>query len=148
MPMDDNDVREEMEYLDEVILDYSTMVKNIGKNGLAASLLMNYRDEIQDIMTELALNNRDIREYRKKVVMLDNELRQKAQAYVNEVGHANFKQYQIINNPPLERWWWYLNKVTMGREEDKRNLGSFGSEKDIFFIYLYFVYFCVYTGLF
>ena len=33
MPMDDNDIREEMEYLDEVMLDYSTMVKNIGKNG-------------------------------------------------------------------------------------------------------------------
>ena len=76
-------------------------------------------------MTELALNNRDIREYRKKVVMLDNELRQKAQAYVNEVGHANFKQYQIINNPPLERWWWYLNKVTMGREEDKKKPWEF-----------------------
>lgn len=125
MPMDDNDVREEMEYLDEIMLDYSTMVKNIGRNGLAASLLMNYRDEIQDIMTELAMNNRDVKEYRKKLIMLDNELRQKAQAYVNEVGHANFKQYQIINNPPLERWWWYLNKVTMGREEDKKKPWEF-----------------------
>ena len=125
MPMDDNDVREEMEYIDEVFLDYTTMEKNKSKKGLERSLLMNYRDEIQDIMTELALNNRDIREYRKKVVMLDNELRQKAQAYVNEVGHANFKQYQIINNPPLERWWWYLNKVTMGREEDKKKPWEF-----------------------
>ena len=125
MPMDDNDIREEMEYLDEVMLDYSTMVKNIGKNGLAASLLMNYRDEIQDIMTELAMNNRDVKEYRKNLIMLDNELRQKAQLYVNEVGHANFKQYQIINNPPLERWWWYLNKVTMGREEDKKKPWEF-----------------------
>ena len=117
--MDDNEIREEKEYLDEVMNDYMRMVKNIGQNGLSASLLMNYRDEIQDIMTDLAINGADLREHRKKLICLDNELRQKAQLYVNEVGHANFKQYQIINNPSRERWWWYLNKVTVGRPDDK-----------------------------
>ncbi len=118
--MDDNEIREEKEYLDEVMNDYMRMVKNIGQNGLSASLLMNYRDEIQDIMTDLAINGADLREHRKKLICLDNELRQKAQLYVNEVGHANFKQYQIINNPSRERWWWYLNKVTVGRPDDKQ----------------------------
>lgn len=118
--MDENEIREAKEYLEENINDYMRMIQNIGMNGLAASLLMNYRDEIQDLMTELAQNRADISEQRKKVIALDNELRKKAQIYVNEVGHANFKQYQIVNNPSRERWWWYLNKVTMGRPEDNK----------------------------
>ncbi len=123
--MDDNEIRESLEYLDEVINEYTRMVKNIGKNGLAASLLMNYRDEIHDLLTELAYENIDLKDYRKELILLDNELRQKAQIYVNEVGHANFKQYQIINDPSKERWWWYLNRVTTGRDENKKKPWEF-----------------------
>ena len=123
--MDDNEIRESLEYLDEVINEYTRMVKNIGKNGLAASLLMNYRDEIHDLLTELAYENIDLKDYRKELISLDNELRQKAQIYVNEVGHANFKQYQIINDPSKERWWWYLNRVTTGRDENKKKPWEF-----------------------
>ena len=33
------------------------------------------------------------------------------EALVREIGHANFKQYQIINDPPKAYWWWWLNRV-------------------------------------
>lgn len=118
--MDENDIRESFEYLEEVLADYERMVKNIGNNGLSASLLMNYRDEVQDILRELAMQDIDLRAHWKRIVLLDTELRRKSQVYVSEVGHANFKQYQIINNPPQERWWWYLNRTTLPPPSDKK----------------------------
>ena len=123
--MDENEVREIFEYFDEVLHDYEKMVNNIGRNGLSASLLMNYRDEIQDIIAELALENINLKEHWKKITLLDTKLRSQAQRYVNEVGHNNFKQYQIINNPSKERWWWYLDKTTLPPPYAKKNLWDF-----------------------
>lgn len=111
--MDENELRETFEYFEDVLRDYEKMVNNIGQNGLSASLLMNYRDEIQDIIADLALENIDLKEHWKKVTVLDTKLRAQAQKYVSEVGHSNFKQYQIINNPSKEKWWWYLDKTTL-----------------------------------
>ncbi|MDQ7823740.1 MAG: hypothetical protein RDV48_13160 [Candidatus Eremiobacteraeota bacterium] len=117
--MDNEDLKESLEYLEEVLFEYERLVMNIGKNGLSASLLMNYRDEVQELMTELSMQDIDLRDQWRKVVTLDNVLRKSAQQFVNEVGHQNFKQYQIINDPPREHWWWYLNRTTAAPVEKK-----------------------------
>ncbi len=118
--MDNDEIKENLQYLEEVIADYEAMINNIGKNHLSASLLMNYRDEIQDLLSELTPLRINLTAYWKKIVILDNKLRGNAQKYVSEVGHNNFKQYQIINDPPKERWWWYLDKVTLPPPEPKK----------------------------
>jgi len=118
--MDDPDARESLEYLMEIMAEYEKMVLNIGKNGLSASLLLNYRDEIQSTMHDLREMDLDLREHWYKIVTLDNTLRKQAQQFVNEVGHTNFKQYQIINDPPADHWWWYLNKTTQPPRDEKK----------------------------
>lgn len=111
--MDDEELLETIAYLDEVLTEYGKLVQNIGKNGLSASLLLNYRDEVQYTMQELRGQDVDLRKYWQRIVVLDNLLRVKAQQFTEEIGHANFKQYQIVNDPPREHWWWYLNKTTI-----------------------------------
>ncbi len=118
--MDENELREAFEYLNEVLMDYEKMIGNIGNNGLSASLIMNYRDELHDIMSELALEDINLKEQWKKIAILDTKLKGNAQKFVNEVGHANFKQYQIINNPSKDRWWWYMDKTTLPPAANKK----------------------------
>ena len=110
--MDDPDIKESLEYLQEVMGEYDRMIHNIGKNGLSAAMLLYYRDEIQDTLHELRGMDVDLRDYWYKIVTLDNMLRKLAHAFVTEVGHKNFRQYQIVNDPPHDHWWWYLNKTT------------------------------------
>ena len=104
---------ERLEYLEEVIGEYERYVNTIGTLGVNAPMLLYYRDEIQEMLDELmAEGDLDLQCTWAQVVELDNQVRDRSQVLVDEVGHANFKQYQIINDPPRQHWWWYLNTVT------------------------------------
>jgi hypothetical protein len=105
--------KETVAYLEEVLADYERFVNNIGDNGMTAPMLLYYRDEVQDTLDYLTEStNVETQDYWMKVVACDRVLNDRAQEFVEEVGHANFKQYQIINDPPREYWWWYLNRET------------------------------------
>jgi len=105
------ELRELLEYLEEVLEDYERYVINLGRNDLSASLMLYYRDEIQDILDEIKYEKElDLQEYWLKVRNLDELLRNNAEAVVNEIGYDVFKRHQITNNPPLSHWWWYLNR--------------------------------------
>lgn len=114
----DPEVIELIKYLDEVIEDYRIRVEAIGKLKYAAPQLLYYRDEVQDLLEALASERVDLKSRWAKVRDLDLQLRGKASIFVNEVGHSNFKQYQIVNDPPLTRWWWYLNRTTVNRDKE------------------------------
>jgi hypothetical protein len=106
------DLVDEIAFLVESIDQYEKYVNNIGRNGLAAVNVGYYRDDIQDIIDLLKYEeDLNLRPYWERIVRLDLQLRAKAPQYVREVGHENFKQYQIINDPPHVRWWWYLNRT-------------------------------------
>jgi hypothetical protein len=114
-------VREVLDYLDECLADYEKFVSNIGKLGLAAPMLLYYRDEVQDCLEDLKEEREiDLKDRWKKVSELDNVVRVRAREVVNEVGHRNFKQYRIINDPPKIFWWWYLDQVTEPPPETPR----------------------------
>ena len=104
------DIQEELDYLDEALNEYERFIMNIGNLGVSAVMLMYYRDEVQESMDYLKTKDLDIAEYWKKIIQLDNILRSKTRIFVSEVGYNSFKQYQIINDPPKLRWWWYLDK--------------------------------------
>lgn len=112
-PKIDPETKEAWDYLVEVIGDYQNFVENIGDLGYSAPQLLYYRDEVQEFL-EMLTNNPQVN-YQgayQKVSELDQILRKKAQDVVDEIGHANFLQYQIINDPPKAHWWWWLNRVT------------------------------------
>ena len=119
-PAVDADAAELLKYLDEVMLDYQRYVGDIGKLGYAAPQLLYYRDEVQDLMEALEGEaGIDLKPRWVTLRDLDNKVRAGASDLVREVGHANFKQYQIVNNPPQTRWWWYLNRTTADPEPAK-----------------------------
>lgn len=106
--------RELLKFLQESINEYAKYVKNIGRNGLAAVNLNYYRDDIQELIDYMKFDSKvNLKEYWGQVVTLDVQLRGKAPIHVREVGYENFKQYQIINDPPAGNWWWYLNRMVM-----------------------------------
>ena len=101
-----------LEFMEESIEQYNQYVTNIGRNGLAAVNLGYFRDDIQEVLDMLKYEQSlNLRPYWEIIVRIDLELRAKAPIYVREVGYENFKQYQIINDPPLTHWWWYLNRI-------------------------------------
>jgi hypothetical protein len=106
-------VKEVWDYLMEVMGDYEVFLGNIGNLGYSAPQLLYYRDEVQEFLDELG-GRTDINMPGawKKVTELDTILRAKAQTLVDEIGHKNFIQYQIQNDPPRSHWWWWLNRVT------------------------------------
>ena len=107
----DPEAKEMLDFLQESINEYRKYVENIGRNGLAAVNLNYYRDDIQDILDLIKYDDSiNLKEYWGQIVKLDLQLRAKAAIHVREVGYNNFKQYQIVNDPPLIRWWWYLNR--------------------------------------
>lgn len=112
-------IKEEIEYLDSILKEYERFVLSIGSLKYTAAMLLYYRDDIQDSL-EFLKRYADIKDYWKKVVYLDNILRGKANIFVYEVGYNNFKQYQIVNNPPKLYWWWYLNKQVSAPPVEKR----------------------------
>jgi hypothetical protein len=120
MDTDEEEIKESIAYLEDAISEYEKLVGNIGKNGLSASLVFNYRDEIKEVMEDLRLMDVDLRKYWHRIVTLDNMLRKSAQILVTEIGFDNFKQYQIINDPPKENWWWYINRTTPPPREEKK----------------------------
>lgn len=112
-PKIDPATQEAWDYLIEVIGDYQTFLENIGNLGYSAPQLLYYRDEVQEFLEEFT--NHPELNYQgayQKVLELDQILRKKAQELVDEIGHANFLQYQVINDPPKAHWWWWLNRVT------------------------------------
>lgn len=115
----DEDIKEEFIYLEDAIETYSQMINNIGSLAYSAPLLLNYRDEIQDSLDFLKSLNYDTSKFWGKVVQLDLQFKGKSAIFVKEVGYNNFKQYQIINDPPQTRWWWYLNRVVSAPEKEK-----------------------------
>jgi len=109
----DAEVAELLKYLDEVLHDYERYVGEIGNLGFAAPQLLYYRDEVQDLLEALSAEKGiDLQSRWKRIRDLDNAVRAKATELVREVGHPNFKQYQVVNDPPQTRWWWYLNRTT------------------------------------
>lgn len=112
-PKIDQATQEAWDYLVEVIGDYETFLNNIGDLGFSAPQLLYYRDEVQEFLEELTNNSQvNYQGAYQKVLELDIILRKKAQDLVDEIGHANFLQYQVINDPPKSHWWWWLNRVT------------------------------------
>ena len=107
------ETEELLQYLDGALADYAKYVGQIGQLKYTAPQLLYYRDEVQEMLELLAQEKVDLRQRWAQVRDLDLQLRAKASIFVREVGHANFKQYQIINNPPLSHWWWYLNRITV-----------------------------------
>jgi len=109
------EAKDELEFLEEVLVEYEKYIHEIGQLGYAASLLLNYRDEAQESLEELQVYQRegedlDLQPYWQRLVAADTVLRTRAEEFVNEVGYANFKQYQLVNDPPRSHWWWYLDK--------------------------------------
>jgi len=100
------------DYLGEVIADYERYLSDIPNLGLAAPYVLYYRDEIQEMLNDFRGNPRvDFRKAWEKVKALDEILRANQADIVKQIGHANFRQYQIINDPPRTHWWWFLNRV-------------------------------------
>lgn len=112
-PKIDPVTQEAWDYLMEVIGDYETFLGNIGDLGFSAPQVLYYRDEVQEFLEELTENPQvNYQGAYQKVIQLDEILRKKAQTLVDEIGHDNFLQYQVINDPPKKHWWWWIDKVT------------------------------------
>lgn len=113
-PRTRREAEEDIEYLEDVMNEYARFVGDIGHNEYNAPMLLYYRDEVQELLDDLDEDSGgiDLQPYWRRTVELDNMLRDSAQTFVDEVGWANFKQYQIINDPPRKNWWWYLNTET------------------------------------
>ena len=112
-PKIDPATKEAWDYLMEVVGDYESFLGQIGDLGFSAPQVLYYRDEVQEFLEELTDNPQiNYQGAYKKVLELDQILRKKAQDLVNEIGHENFLQYQVINDPPKKHWWWWLNRVT------------------------------------
>ncbi|MCA9794795.1 MAG: hypothetical protein KC910_23465 [Candidatus Eremiobacteraeota bacterium] len=109
----DAETKQAWEYLLEVLAAYEEYVSNIGNLGLSAPNLLYYRDEVQEFLDMFKTNKEvDFRGAWEKTKVLDEVVKKKAQELVDEIGHANFRQYYIMNDPPKAHWWWYLNRVT------------------------------------
>lgn len=112
-PKIDPATKESWDYLMEVIGDYEAFLGNIGDLGFSAPQVLYYRDEVQEFLDELTDNEQvNYKGAWQKVNELDQILRKKAQDLVDEIGHSNFKQYQLINDPPKAHWWWWINRIT------------------------------------
>jgi len=108
----DPGTEEAWSYLLEVVDDYERYIGQIGNLGFTAPNLLYYRDEIQEMLDEFGLDPRvDTREIWAKIRGLDLLMRARQVDLVAEIGHVNFKQYQIINDPPRTHWWWFLNRI-------------------------------------
>ncbi|MCE1248412.1 MAG: hypothetical protein LWY06_17360 [Firmicutes bacterium] len=109
---DEGSLEAVIEFLEDSIAEYAKYIENIGRNGLAAANLNYYRDDIQEVLDMLKYHyTEELKPYWEEIVKLDLLLRAKAPIHVREIGHNNFKQYQIINDPPQTHWWWYLNRT-------------------------------------
>lgn len=105
--------KEAWDYLMEVLSDYEGFLSKIGDLGFSAPQLLYYRDEVQEFLEELTDNPEvNYQGAYKKTLELDKVLKERAQDLVDEIGHENFLQYQVINDPPKKHWWWWINRIT------------------------------------
>ena len=104
------ELEEHLLYLNEILDDYERFINNIGKNGISAKLMLNYRDDIQEMLAFLNNFEVDLTEYWKKVMRLDQVLRVRRSTVVREVGRKTFLMEQIKNEPPKNYWWWYIDR--------------------------------------
>jgi hypothetical protein len=112
-PKMDPATKEAWDYLIDVIGDYEAFLFKIGDLGLSAPQVLYYRDEVQEFLEELTDNPQvNFQGAWQKVNELDQILRDHSQDLVNEIGHSNFLQYQLVNDPPKKHWWWWINRVT------------------------------------
>ncbi|OQA18791.1 MAG: hypothetical protein BWY64_01267 [bacterium ADurb.Bin363] len=105
-----DELEEYILYLNEIMGDYERFINNIGKNGLSAKLMLNYRDEIQEILSLLNHYDLDLSKYWNKLLKLDQILRSKRSTVVQEIGRKNFIMEQIRKEPPKNHWWWYIDR--------------------------------------
>lgn len=112
LPPLSEDEKQAWGYLQDVVKDYSRYLSDIENLGLTAPNVLYYRDEIQDMLEEFKGDPRvDFRGVWLQVKELDEILRANQDRLVKTIGHANFKQYHIMNDPPRTHWWWFLNRV-------------------------------------
>jgi len=112
LPPLNQDEKQAWNYLLDVIKDYARYLSDIENLGLSAPNVLYYRDEIQEMLEEFKGDPRvDFRGIWLEVKALDEILRANQEQLVKIIGHANFRQYQIINDPPRTHWWWFLNRV-------------------------------------
>ena len=106
------DEKQAWSYLLDVVKDYARYLSDVDDLGFAAPNVLYYRDEIQDMLQEFKGDPRvDFRGVWTQVKELDEILRANQAKIVKAIGHANFKQYHIMNDPPRTHWWWFLNRV-------------------------------------
>jgi hypothetical protein len=106
----EEELEAQITYLDEVMDDYERFINNIGKNGLTAKLMLNYRDELQEILSFLNNYEIDLSKYWARLMKLDQILRSRRSTVVNEIGRKNFIMEQIRKEPPKNYWWWYIDR--------------------------------------
>lgn len=99
-------------YLLDVVKDYGRYLADIENLGYSAPNVLYYRDEIQEMLEEFKGDSRvDFRGVWTQVKEYDEILRANQDLLVRTIGHANFKQYHIMNDPPRTHWWWFINRV-------------------------------------
>lgn len=99
---------EEIEYLEEVLNEYSKFVQNIGQNGFSANLVLHYRTEVQETLTDLE-GRAPLESYWQQTVELDDLLRKKRIEFIHEIGLQHYRLERQQVNPPKEYWWWRLD---------------------------------------
>lgn len=108
MPPDNQWPGEELEYLEEILDQYAHFVTNIGQNGLSANLVLHYRTELQEALTDLG-DRAPLESYWQQTVELDEELREKRDLLLKEIGLKNYRMERQQLAPPKEYWWWFLD---------------------------------------
>ena len=105
-----------MEYLEEVFQEYEKYIENIGENGLAAPLLLYYRDEVQETLMDLE-GRAPLESYWTRLVSFDRKLQEKKEDLITEIGWDYFKTQREARKPPKAYWWWYLDATLKGPEK-------------------------------
>lgn len=99
---------DEIEYLEETLREYARFVEHIGENGLAANLLLYYRDELQETLEDLQ-GRVPVEPYWRQTVDLDHVVREKGADLVAEIGWDHYRGQRAVRHPPRAYWWWYLD---------------------------------------
>ncbi len=109
-----DDLEEYEAYIRELLSEYRRLIDNIGKNGLAAPMLLHYRDELHETLGIL-MDQEDIapflEPYLEELEKLDDKLLERASDFLKELGGIRkLMHYRWSVKPSTDRWWWYLEK--------------------------------------
>ncbi len=121
------DFEEYESYLEELLAEYRRFIENIGRNGLAAPMLLHYRDEIEDVFSVLS-EQEDIAPFLEKFYQelekLDEMFLGKAKEYIRELGGpSKLMHYRWTVRPTRDRWWWYIDKeVAVDDVQERRKV--------------------------